>query len=64
LKDEGCKILNEILLENKKIEILDLSCKFFKIIKDNKITSIGVFFLKDSLIKNKYLKEISFQGKK
>jgi hypothetical protein len=24
IKDEGCKILNEILLENENIEILDL----------------------------------------
>jgi hypothetical protein len=30
LKDEGCKILNEILLENKNIEKIDLSCKLFK----------------------------------
>jgi hypothetical protein len=33
LNDEGCKVLNEILLENKKIEIIDLRSKFSKIIK-------------------------------
>jgi hypothetical protein len=27
---EGCKVLNEILLENKKIEKINLSCKLFK----------------------------------
>jgi hypothetical protein len=29
-KDEGCKILNKILLENKTIEIINLSGKLFK----------------------------------
>jgi hypothetical protein len=63
LKDEGCKVLNEILLENKNIEIIDLSSKLFKYNKGNNITSKGVFFLKDSFIKNQFLKEISFRGK-
>jgi hypothetical protein len=63
LKDEGCKILNEILLENKNIEKLDLSCKITKITKGNYITSEGVIYLKESLIKNKFLKEISFSCK-
>jgi hypothetical protein len=66
LKDEGCKILNEILLENKKIEILNLSCKFLKkiikTIKGNEITSNGLIYLKESLIKNQYLKKIDFDG--
>jgi hypothetical protein len=30
LKDEGCEILNQILLENKKIEKIDLSGKLLK----------------------------------
>jgi hypothetical protein len=63
LKDEVFKILNEILLENKNIEKIDLSCKLFKNNKGNNITLIGIIYLKESLIKNKYLKEISFEGK-
>jgi hypothetical protein len=38
------------LLLNKKIEKIDLRSKFFKITKDNKITSNGVISLKESLI--------------
>jgi hypothetical protein len=30
IQDEGCKALNEIFLENKKIEKIDLSGKLFK----------------------------------
>jgi hypothetical protein len=30
LKDEGCKVLNQILLDNKIIEIIDLSGNLFK----------------------------------
>jgi hypothetical protein len=30
LKEEGCKVLNGILLENKNIEKINLSCKLFK----------------------------------
>jgi hypothetical protein len=63
LKDESCEILNEILLENKSIEKIDFSCKLFKIIKDNTITSNGLIFLTESLIKNIFLKEIRFLGK-
>jgi hypothetical protein len=63
LKDEGCEIINEILLENKKIEKMDLRCKLSKIIKVNQISSNGVNCLKESLIKNQFLKEISFVGK-
>jgi hypothetical protein len=33
IKDEGCKVLNEILLENKKLEKIDLSGKFSSKIK-------------------------------
>jgi hypothetical protein len=51
------------LLENKTIEKIDLGCKIFKITKGNGITSKGVFSLKDSLIKNKFLKKIDFYGK-
>jgi hypothetical protein len=36
---------------------------YSKIIKDNEITTNGVIHLKDSLIKNKFLKEIIFYGK-
>jgi hypothetical protein len=56
IKDEGCKILNEILLENKTIE--KLRCNLLKIIKGNKISSIGLLNMKESLMKNKILKEI------
>jgi hypothetical protein len=62
LKDEGCKVLNEIFLENKKLEKIDISCNFFKIIKDNIITSNGAGHLKESLKKNQFLKEINFEG--
>jgi hypothetical protein len=58
LKDEGCKILNEIFLENKTIEKINLCGNLSKITKGNEITSNGVIFLKNSLMKNKYLKEI------
>jgi hypothetical protein len=51
------------LLENKNIEKIDLRGKLFKITKDNKITSNGLICLKESLIKNQFLKEISFEGK-
>jgi hypothetical protein len=51
-------ILNEIFIENKNIERIDLGCKLFKIIKDNKITSTGLLNMKESLIKNKFLKKI------
>jgi hypothetical protein len=51
-------------LENKKIEKINLSCKLFKIIKANGITSKGLKFLKKSLKKNQFLKEIGFSGKK
>jgi hypothetical protein len=63
IQDEGCKVLNEIFLENKKIEKIDLGCKYTKIKKGNQITSKGLFFLKDSFQKNQYLKEIIFTGK-
>jgi hypothetical protein len=56
-------IINEILLENKNIEIIDLGCKLFKNNKGNVITSNGIIFLKESLIKNKFLKEINFYSK-
>jgi hypothetical protein len=46
------------LIKNKKIEKIDLRRKLFKNKKDNNITSNGVIFLKESIIKNKYLKEI------
>jgi hypothetical protein len=36
IDDEGCEILKEILLENKNIEKIDLSCKLFEITKVNK----------------------------
>jgi hypothetical protein len=36
---------------------------YSKITKENKITSNGVIFLKESLIKNKFLKDIRFYGK-
>jgi hypothetical protein len=51
-------------LENNKIEILNLSCKIFNNIKikGNKITSNGLNFLKESLIKNQFLKEIDFNS--
>jgi hypothetical protein len=35
---------------------------YLKIKKGNKITSKGVISLKESLIKNKFLKEIDFYG--
>jgi hypothetical protein len=60
MDDEGCKILNEILLENQSIQKIDLICKITKIKKGNRITSNGVISLKESLIKNKFLKEIYF----
>jgi hypothetical protein len=64
IKDEGCKILNEILLENKKIEKIKLSGKEFKkIIKGNNITNKGLIFLKESLKKNQFIKEIIFACK-
>jgi hypothetical protein len=44
-------------LENKNIEKIDLTGKLLKIIKDNKITSKGFLNMKESLIKNKTLKE-------
>jgi hypothetical protein len=34
---------------------------FFIIKKGNKITSKGIIFLEESLIKNQFLKEIDFQ---
>jgi hypothetical protein len=34
-----------------------------KITKGNNITSKGVFYLKESLIKNQFLKEINFECK-
>jgi hypothetical protein len=37
--------------------------KYSKIKKDNKITSKGAIYLKESLIKNRFLKEINFFGK-
>jgi hypothetical protein len=50
---------------NKKIEKINLNCKLYSIItKDNNITSNEVICLKESFIKNKYLKEINFRGKK
>jgi hypothetical protein len=49
---DGCKILNEILLENKKIEILDLRSIGMK--------EEGLNNMKESLKKNIYLKEIMF----
>jgi hypothetical protein len=51
-------ILNEILLENKNIEKVNLGCKLIKNNKGNKITSNGLILLKESLIKNKILNEI------
>jgi hypothetical protein len=36
---------------------------YSKLTKDNKITSKGAIYLKDSLIKNRFLKEINFYGK-
>jgi hypothetical protein len=30
IQDEGCQVLNEIFLENKKIEKINLSGKLFK----------------------------------
>jgi hypothetical protein len=62
-KDEGCEILNKILLENKKIEKINLGGNYSKITKGNNITFKGVINLKESLIKNRFLKEISFVGK-
>jgi hypothetical protein len=58
LKDEGCNILNEIFLENKNIEKINLIGKLLKIIKGNGITLMGFLNLKESLMKNKFLKEI------
>jgi hypothetical protein len=51
-------VLNEILLENKNIEKINIKGKLFKIIKGNNITSIGFLNMKESLIKNKILKKI------
>jgi F0F1-type ATP synthase delta subunit len=64
INEEGCKQLNEILLENKKIEKIDLNCTFFKSIfhSDNNISSI-LFHFKESLKKNKFLKNINLHGK-
>jgi hypothetical protein len=45
-------------LENKNIEKIDLSRKLLNIKKVNGITSIGFHKMKESLIKNKILKEI------
>jgi hypothetical protein len=44
-KDEACETLNEILLENEKIEKIDLSCKLFKNNKreQNNIKRINLF---------------------
>jgi hypothetical protein len=51
--------LNEILLENKKIEIINLNCKKKKIKKKvNEITAIGYYHLKESILKNKNLKKL------
>jgi hypothetical protein len=36
---------------------------YSKITKVNEIKSKGIFYLKESLIKNQFLKEISFSGK-
>jgi hypothetical protein len=52
------------LLENKNIEKMDLRGKLFKNNKDNGITTNGLICLKESLIKNKFLKDISFEGKR
>jgi hypothetical protein len=46
------------LLENKNIEKIDLCGKLFKNNKGNRITLIGLLKMKESLIKNKFLKEI------
>jgi uncharacterized protein YdgA (DUF945 family) len=56
-------VINEILLKNKKIEIINLSCKLNSFKKGNEINSKGIFDLKESLIKNQNLKEISFDRK-
>jgi hypothetical protein len=59
INDSGCEILNEILLENKKIEIINLNCKKKKIKKKvNEITAIGYYHLKESILKNKNLKKL------
>jgi hypothetical protein len=51
-------------LKNKSIEIIDLGGKIFKkIIKGNNISSKGLNFLKESLLKNQTLKEIIFYSK-
>jgi hypothetical protein len=65
LPSEGCKLLNEILLENKSITRLDLSSNsnFLKNKKkDNFIALKGLETLKKSLIKNQNLKEIVLCG--
>jgi hypothetical protein len=50
-------------MENKKIEKIDLSCKLFKIMKVNQISSKGLSFLKESLKKSIYLKDINIASK-
>jgi hypothetical protein len=49
-------------LENKNIEMIFFHGKLFKIKKDNNITSKGLTILKESLIKNQFLKKINFLG--
>jgi hypothetical protein len=48
--------LNETLIENKNIEKIDL--------KLNRITSKGIYYLKESLKQNQNIKEIKFSCKK
>jgi hypothetical protein len=55
--------LNEILLENKNIEIINLASKLSIIIKGTKIKSKGLIYLKESLKKNQFLKKINLGGK-
>jgi hypothetical protein len=50
-------------MENKKIEKIDLSCKLFKIMKVNQISNKGLSFLKESLKKSIYLKDINIASK-
>jgi hypothetical protein len=64
--DEACIVLNEILLKNKAIEKLDLSCNFIIFNskkKVNQIKSKDLIFLKKSLKKNNILNEIIFYCK-
>jgi hypothetical protein len=49
-------------LENNKIENINLEGNSSKIIKENNITSIGCLNLKESILKNKTLKKISFDS--